>query len=293
MLNKGLLRRLVEELSFIENKPSKILKVDSVAGGSINHCFKIITSNKSYFIKLNSASDFPQMFEKEAKGLRILRGTKLIKTPLVYTCGNFADEAYLIMEFINSSIKPSNFWENFGRQLADLHTISNNHFGLDHDNYIGSLKQSNTKNEDWISFFIEERINPQLKMALNQGAFSSKISQDFEKLFTKLENYFPKEKPSLLHGDLWSGNFMVGDKGEAIIMDPAVYFGHREVDLAMTQLFGGFHPDFYAAYHEALSMEHDWEERLQLYNLYPLLVHVNLFGGSYINEVKNILQRFI
>jgi len=163
---------------------------------------------------------------------------------------------------------------------------------LDHNNYIGSLHQSNQKHDKWVSFFIEERLNPQLKLAYDSGKINSSILEKFEVMFLVLEEIFPVEKPSLLHGDLWSGNLMTDNFGNPCLIDPAVYFGFREMDLAMTTLFGGFDSEFYESYQRINHLETGWQERFDICNLYPLLVHVNLFGEGYLSSVKNILKRF-
>ena len=186
----------------------------------------------------------------------------------------------------------NNFWENFGRGLAKLHKTTSDYFVLDHNNYIGSLTQSNRKRDNWIDFFVEERLGFQLKLARDSHLIDSGVLSAAEGLFNRLNEIIPKEQSSLLHGDLWSGNFMLGDQGEACLIDPAVYYGHREMDIAMTKLFGGFDHQFYEAYNQEFPMEKGWEQRMDICNLYPLLVHVNLFGGGYVSQLTSILKRF-
>lgn len=275
-----------------DDKPN-IEKTTKVYGGSINRSFKVQSGKQNYFVKLNSRTLYPKMFELEAEGLELLSSAKSIKIPLYLTHGVAGETAFLVLEFIESSSESANFWEGFGRQLAGLHQQSAENFGLDKDNYVGSLKQDNSYKDHWADFFIENRLQAQLKMAVDQHLVEADLLNKFDRLFAKIADYFPEEKPSLLHGDLWSGNFMVGANGEPVIMDPAVYFGHREMDLAMSHLFGGFHRRFYQAYNEAFPLAGGWEKRIELCNLYPLLVHVNLFGGSYLSRVKNSLDRLI
>lgn len=275
-----------------DDKP-KIENTTKVYGGSINRSFKVQSGKQNYFVKLNSRTLYPKMFELEAEGLELLNAPKAIKIPRYLTHGVAGDTAYLVLEFIESSLESANFWEDFGRQLASLHQHSTENFGLDKDNYVGSLKQDNSYKDNWADFFIENRLQAQLKMAVDQHLVETDLLNKFDRLFAKIADYFPEEKPSLLHGDLWSGNFMVGAKGEPVIMDPAVYYGHREMDIAMSHLFGGFHRRFYQAYYEAFPLAKGWEKRIELCNLYPLLVHVNLFGGAYLSRVKNSLNRLI
>jgi fructosamine-3-kinase len=232
------------------------------------------------------------MFEKEAAGLNLLACTNTIKIPGVIATGNSGEFAYLLLEFIETGLAGRDFWSDFGIKLADLHRNTHEFFGLDYDNYIGSLAQSNSFHTDFISFFITQRIEPQLKKARNIGALSHADTRFFESLFNTLHNIFPIQKPSLIHGDLWSGNVIVTADGSPCLIDPAVYYGHREADIAMTQLFGGFQHEFYAAYNLAWPMEKGWQNRMDIFNLYPLLVHVNLFGGSYARQVLQIIRQF-
>lgn len=270
----------------------QILSTSTVGGGCINNSLKLKTTAGDFFIKTNSAEAYPGMFEAEAKGLKILADANAIYVPQPVANGEFENTSFIIIEFVESSAKNKNFWKNFGSNLAKLHRASNEYFGLDHDNYIGSLYQSNKQNNSWIEFFIYQRLQPQLEFAQSGSKINSSVINSFEKLYKKLPELLFEEKPSLLHGDLWSGNFMVNANGEASLIDPAVYFGHREVDLAMTHLFGGFANEFYDSYNEEWPLEKEYYNRFDIYNLYPLLVHVNLFGGGYLEQVKYILRRF-
>jgi fructosamine-3-kinase len=270
----------------------QILEARSVGGGCINEANKLKTTAGIYFIKFNSATEFPEMFEKEAIGLKLLADTKTITIPEVTGFGESDKYAFLLLRYIESGTAGHKFWNEFGTKLADLHRNTSEYFGLEHDNYIGSLVQSNVQHPDFIGFFISQRIEPQLKEARNKGAFSQSDIRYFDSLFKSLHNIIPPEKPALIHGDLWSGNFMVTPDGYPCLIDPAVYYGHREADIAMTQLFGGFQPEFYHAYNLAWPMENGWQKRMDIFNLYPLLVHVNLFGGGYAGQVLRIIRQF-
>ncbi|MFI5134781.1 MAG: fructosamine kinase family protein, partial [Chitinophagales bacterium] len=240
----------------------------------------------------NDANKFPKMFEAEMKGLHLLNDAVPGIAPRVIAQAESGNDQFLILENIEKGKTQKEFWNDFAKKLAALHKRSSDFFGLDHSNYIGSLPQSNKKHNDWISFFILERIEPQLKLAIDAKELPSFIHRSFEKLFSRLLEIFPSEKSSLLHGDLWSGNYMIGHDGWVKLIDPAVYFGFREMDLAMSKLFGGFDSSLYKFYHEEFPLENGFEKRLDICNLYPLLVHVNLFGGHYAAQVQAIVRRF-
>ena len=274
------------------DKPIQISSVHPVGGGSINSAYGLETNVGKFFVKLNSASRYPGMFKKEAMGLKILSDAGELPVPEIVGFGENHAEAFLVLKFIETGTSSAGFWENFGHALARLHGHSADSFGLDHDNYIGSLPQRNTFHNTWETFFVEERLQPLMHMAFDNKLLNNNDIKAFKNFFGQIDTLFPKEPPALLHGDLWSGNFMTNQAGEAVLIDPAVYFGHREMDLGMSQLFGGFHRQFYEAYNEIRPLEPGWEKRLDYCNLYPLLVHVNLFGGSYVGSVRRILQPF-
>ena len=273
-------------------KQVQISSVNAVGGGSINSAYGLETNVGKFFVKLNSASRYPKMFEKEALGLKILSEAAELPVPVVAGFGESHAEAFLVLKFIETGMPSAGFWENFGRALARLHGHTADTFGLDHDNYIGSLTQSNAFHNAWETFFVEERLQPLMGRAFDNKLLDNSDIKAFESFFARMDTLFPKEPPALLHGDLWSGNFMTNRDGEAVLIDPAVYYGHREMDLGMSQLFGGFHRRFYEAYNEISPLASGWEKRLDYCNLYPLLVHVNLFGGSYVHPVKQIIKPF-
>ena len=264
-----------------------VIKVYPVSGGCINDCYKLETQKSNYFVKLN---DTINLFEEENKGLDLLRASKTFFIPKVYKFGVFESSNFLLMEWIEEKNKSDNFWNFFAKNLSELHSTTNDKFGLDHDNYIGSLKQSNTYYYDGVEFFINTRLVPQLEKlnSLNNSSFFKK----FDVLFNLLNEIIPVYQPSLLHGDLWSGNFLIDHNGHACIIDPAVYYGNREADIAMTKLFGGFSEEFYSNYNDYLPMLNGWQERIPIWNLYPLLVHANLFGSSYLNQINSILNKY-
>lgn len=269
-----------------------LLSQKAISGGSINDAFQIETTDGTFFLKLNSASRFPNMFEAEKRGLKLL-GESSFQVPKPFKVGVVDDTQFILMEWIEQGSPNEGFWDDFGRSLAELHLISSERFGLYHDNYIGSLRQTNSERNTWAEFYREKRLIPQTKFAEQQGRLTMRMKRGFDALFREFENLFPVEKPSLLHGDLWSGNMMVAETGSPSIFDPAVYYGHREMDLAMMALFGGFGDAWIRAYNEVYPLENGWQERIPIGQLYPLMVHVNLFGGGYGRSVESTLQKFV
>ncbi len=275
-------------------EPVTITGLRPIGGGCINDAQQVDTDKGRYFMKYNSASRYPGMFESEARGLQLLENAGCLKVPAVIGHGETNNQSILVLEYIASAIQKTGFWQEFGEGLALMHqqVPEGGQFGLDHDNYIGSLPQGNRRHDDWISFFISERLEAQLKLARDHGRAGKELSTMFEQLYRVLSDFFPEEPPALLHGDLWSGNYMTGEKGEPVIIDPAVYHGHRYMDLGMSKLFGGFSAAFYEAYNAHYPLEKGWQEGIEIANLYPLMVHVNLFGGGYLGQVKRLLRRF-
>ncbi len=262
------------------------------SGGSINQSGIITINKKTFFVKWNSSSRYPNMFTKEAKGLAHLSNAP-IKVPHVVEVFEGKEYACLVLETIETGPPSQQFWQTFGEQLAAMHKITQSTFGLDHNNYVGSIMQLNTPSADWVDFYINSRLLPQIKMAVNNGKMSNIQAMEVEKIYTQLPNILNIEPPSLTHGDLWSGNFMINQFGQPVIIDPAVCFANRETDLAMTLLFGGFDQKFYEAYQAAWPTSPNLDERIAIYQLYPLLIHVNLFGGGYLSQVLQRIRQFI
>ncbi|MBL0741667.1 fructosamine kinase family protein [Chryseolinea lacunae] len=275
-----------------DSSPATVTNFSFVGGGSINKAGKLGTSAGEFFLKWNEAQKFPGMFEAEVKGLTLLRAPGVIYIPKVVHTGETSSFQYLLLEFITPSARGKKYWEHLGQQLAALHRVTAARFGLDHANYIGSLPQHNTPTTTWVAFYIEQRLTVQVKLACDAHRVDARWTKMFEALYKRLPELLPEELPALLHGDLWSGNLLANAQGAPCLVDPAVYFGHREAELAMTQLFGGFDNEFYEAYHHAYPLQPGFERRVDLYTLYPLLVHVNLFGGSYVGAVENVLRKY-
>ncbi|HAS42480.1 MAG TPA: ketosamine-3-kinase [Microscillaceae bacterium] len=259
----------------------------ALGGGSINQAVALNTSEGQFFIKYNELAP-KDMFALEAQGLQTLREAEEIHIPEVLGVG----EDFLLLEFIAGRRTKNNYWEDFGQSLARLHRHTNACFGLEHNNYIGRLEQINDSLENGIDFFIEKRLKIQAGKAFYEGYLSAAMLRQFDQLYAKLPGLIPNEKPALLHGDLWSGNVMSNHLGLVALIDPAVYYGLRETEIAFTHMFGGFHQRFYEAYQEAFLLEPGFDNRKDIYNLYPLLVHVNLFGQGYVSGVQRTLNKY-
>ena len=261
-----------------------------VSGGCINSAWQIWDDYNVFFVKLNSTHR-REMFEAEFEGLQALYASHSIRAPEPMVCGVDDHHAYLVTEFItmNQSAPP----ELLGEQLAALHRCTAAQYGWHRDNTIGSTPQRNTQNGDWAAFWRSQRLLPQLRLAEENG-YASELMEPGQRLCEALPAFFAGHTPpaSLLHGDLWSGNIS-GSDGQPVIFDPAVYYGDRETDLAMTELFGGLPRTFYDAYNAAWPLESGYSVRKKLYNLYHILNHLNLFGGGYHRQCVMMLHSLL
>lgn len=301
---------------------AKILEKRAVPGGDINRAYVLSLSNGDCaFVKENARAN-RDFFRAEAEGLAAMEQTGAVRTPAVLAAGTDGDRSFLLMTYISSGRPGPHTMEQLGRDLAAMHTADTaaflpeasgiaameavdarpvgsvtaqgatiGRYGFVHDNYIGSGFQLNTPKDSWISFFRECRLRPQFARA--GGYFETTDKKKIERLLDHLDQYLAEPShPSLLHGDFWAGNYMVDMDSAPWLIDPAAYVGHAEADLAMTELFGGFDQAFYGAYKEAAGLSADYRDRRDLYNLYHLLNHLNLFGGSYLSSVLAILHRY-
>lgn len=275
-----------------------------VSGGDINKCYQVVAGGAHYFLKVNDANALPHVFVHEREGLRLLSTANQLvsedKAPLAgvfvpqcYIAGQYGNDAYLLMEWLNRGERTTASMEHLGRALATIHHVKDDLYGLDYDNYFGSSKQSNARHDKWSDFFIEERLAPQVKKAYENGLIDGQTVDGFSALFNKMEDLYPDEGASLVHGDFWGGNYMVCEQEIPYFIDPAVYYGHREVDLAMSRLFGGFSDEFYDSYHAHYPLQMGWKGRLDLWNLYPLLFHLIAFGPSYRGQIISALKKYL
>lgn len=261
-------------------------------GGDINRAARVdLADGRAVFVKSNPSAP-AGLFEAEARGLVWLAEARALRLPQVLATAGPAEPAFLALEYLEPGRPAPGFDEALGVGLAALHRKGAHGFGLEHDNFIGKLPQSNTPQPEWSEFYLRERLEPQLRRARDAGLASSGMRRGFERLFARWpEPCGAPEPPARLHGDLWSGNLFVASDGAPVLIDPAAYAGSREIDLAMMHLFGGFSSRTFEAYEAAFPLLPGHEQRLPLYQLYPLMVHVNHFGGSYVAAVERALDR--
>lgn len=284
---------IAKQISSATGRHFKPLTTQPVAGGDINSAFRLQGSDQSYFVKLNRPQLLP-MFEAEQAGLQELAAAKTLRIPLPTVSGKTKDHAFLVIEYIAWGANTNATSRLLGQQLALMHQSQQAYFGWHRDNTIGSTPQINTQNADWPTFWRDQRLGFQLNLAKDNG-YGGRLQSLGEQLCGYISiffnNYHPT--PSLLHGDLWGGNTAVDQQGQPVIFDPACYYGDRETDLAMTELFGGFDRNFYAAYQSAWPLDQGFSTRKILYNLYHILNHLNLFGGGYLRQAENMLAKLL
>ncbi len=281
---------------FLFHAFGKDLEVQNVlfeSGGCINMSVKVETDLGSYFIKWNELEQ-KDLFEREVSGLELLRGKSSLIIPEVISHGVVKEKTYLVMEYLEQVADDPKTQEKLGEGLAELHSHSSEYSGLKESNFIGKLPQNNEFCTNWVDFFKEKRLGVQLGLAIYENRVEQDFVDQFKRFLDALPNIIPDSKPVLLHGDLWNGNTMSTVNGPAVF-DPAVYYGAAEMDLAMTKLFGGFSSSFYEGYQANGQLSPDFNELVDVYNLYPLMVHVNLFGADsgYLGSVKRIISRYL
>jgi fructosamine-3-kinase len=271
------------------------VEVTALHGGSINQVFRVTDhKNKSRFlVKANDAPFAKQMFEAEVDGLARLQAANAFRIPAVLGTYQVENWHLLFMEYIQPHPKAPAFGEQFAQALYSLHQQCAPAFGLERDNFIGTLRQSNKQHDDWTGFFVDERLAPLIKSAVAKGLLHTDIHSTILLAKQRISDLFPPHPPACLHGDLWSGNVFVDSTLRPVVFDPAVYFGHPFMDLGMMKLFGGFNQEVFQVYADQAAYHAGWEEGLELANLYPLLVHVNLFGEPYVHQTEQIINRFL
>lgn len=280
----------------ISNTLGEAFSIDrhsSMGGGCINSAYRIEGGGKSFFVKINRG-ELLDMFEAEAEGLAELNKPGVIRVPKPVCTGISSGQAFIVMEDLPFGGGGRDAMQVFGRQLAEMHRFTAAQFGWQRDNTIGATPQPNDWRNDWLTFWREHRLGHQLKLASRQGS-SHRMLDKGDTLLEHTGDFFVDYQPvaSLLHGDLWSGNYSILASGEPVIFDPAVYYGDREADMAMTELFGGFGGDFYGAYNEVWPLDQGYSQRKTFYNLYHILNHFVLFGGGYGSQAEGMMDRLL
>lgn len=289
---------LEQALYMLSGNSMKITARERVTGGDINEATKLTLSDGTHIFMKSNPGKNVSFFLREAEGLAAIAKTGAISTPQVFGCGEEAGEgAFLLLEFVERGRPRRDSQEILARQLARMHQagtedfVTGGTYGFVQDNYIGANPQVNTPCKSWVEFFRDCRLKPQFRQA--SGYFQEEERKKITKLLERTEDILVEpEYPSLVHGDLWAGNVMTGADGLAWLTDPAAYVGHREADLAMTELFGGFSRRFYEEYREAAPLQPGYEKRKDFYNLYHLLNHLNLFGRGYLSSVRRIVEEY-
>jgi protein-ribulosamine 3-kinase len=265
-----------------------VSRLQPVSGGCINHALRLETRHgPTCLLKINRQAP-PDLFLREAEGLQALQIPGGPRLPRVYGCA----EGWILLEWLSSGARDMRFGNALGEQLARLHSATSPAFGFAHDNYLGTTLQPNRWSQDGYEFFAEQRLEHQARLARQRGLLSGEESQSVDRIANRLARLIPVQPPSLLHGDLWCGNAIVGPAREPVLVDPAAHYGWAEAELAMTSLFGGFDSSFYSAYETARAVAPGYRERFPLYNLYHLLNHLNLFGSAYHPMVSSVLQQY-
>ena len=265
-----------------------ITRLTEISGGCINECARLqLSGHQSLFLKqhLHPPEGF---YRKEVAGLRALKGKSPLTVPAVIHCAS----TFLLLEDLTATARQTDYWEKLGIGLAILHKNLMPHFGFDSENYCGTTPQPNPVSTDGHRFFAHHRLLYQSNLAQSKKLLSAEDIEAIDSIARRLEELIPEQPAVLLHGDLWSGNVHVGNRGEPALIDPAVYWGWAESDLAMTTMFGGFPESFYAAYEDCASITRQWRERAELYNLDHLLNHLNLFGPSYLSQIRAVVRKY-
>lgn len=284
--------RIARHIAAASGEPFAPKSPRAIGGGCINSAVRLSDGHRSYFVKTNASSRLA-MFEAELAGLQALAETRTLRVPQPLCCATTGAQAYLVMEYIQPGVPGRESPATAGRQLAQLHRCVGQRFGWYRDNTIGATPQPNGQSKDWAVFWRENRLGFQLRLAADKG-YRGSLQQRGERLLARCAPLIEHAPcPSLLHGDLWGGNLTYDACGNPVIYDPAVYYGDREADLAMTELFGGFPTEFYAAYREAWPLDPGYDVRKVLYNLYHILNHLNLFGGGYLGQAQGMIDRLL
>ena len=291
-LSRTLTQPIAEHISEVTGQFFQIERQQAIGGGCINQSVAVSGGERAFFVKSNRADRLP-MFEAERDGLQEMYDSQTIRIPQPLGCGVAGDSAYIVMEWLSLGGSSSDrAWEKMGERLAAMHNVtSEKGFGWHRDNTIGSTPQQNGWCADWVEFWRDRRLGPQFEMAHDKGGQFPQRDELMSAIPRLLAHHSPA--PSLLHGDLWSGNSAITAEGEPVIVDPATYYGDSEADIAMTELFGALPTSFYQAYQSVKPLNAGYEQRKTLYNLYHIINHFNIFGGGYLSQANQMIDRVL
>lgn len=271
----------------------KVYSCHHLGGGEVNQSYKIVSDKGVFYIKTHPNKQYPNYFEKERTGLLSLKSQKILDVCSPLGIQEIGSNAFLILEFIESAAPKKDFYALLGQGLAKQHQVSNRYFGFVEDNYLRQCVQLNHRMSKWGEFFIKYRLLNNIKIVADKYHLSIETLRLFDKFLDLVEFAFPEEQPALLHGDFWKEHIIANPEGEPCLLNPSVYYGHREMDLAMTRLVGSFPPEFYEAYHEVYPLQSDWEIRLDFCKMYYHLVHYNIYGQAYFPSIQNLLNKWV
>ncbi len=289
-MNNKLLQLAVEK---VIGRSTQMYSFHHIGGGEINQSYKVITNQGVFFLKVHDLDRYPKMFEKENYALQVLAKTQTVEvTKCVGICVEEGQE-FMFLEYIESAPMQANFWSLLGENLASMHTQTSRYFGFQEDNYLGSIIQLNNRISNWGQFYIKNRLLPNVRKANENQFLDAAHLRKFEKYFKIVEVLFPEEEPALVHGNLWKEHVMAGGNGNPVLCNPSAYFGHREMDIALTRSVGTFNKEFYEAYHSTYPLQEDWEVRVDFCLMYYALVNLNTYGIPYLPSVEDKLNKWV
>ena len=286
-------KQIIEEILEEVNPSLKLKEYEELRGGSVNTAVKVKANSEVFVIKYNH-KEFHENFQSEVNNLELIENSKTINTPKIYKHGTTQNHSFLALEYIKEAPVSVHSIRYLAEKMAAFHSVISDQCGLEYNNFIGPFEQNNETEQHWFRFFLEKRIKPMVRKSMQNDLLDNSMYKDFEsfQFYKQVETLLTSDGNVLLHGDFWNGNVIYTER-EAYLIDPSCYYGSREVDMAFSNLFGGFHPMFYDIYESLLPYQKEYEKRFNVYNIYPLLVHLNLFGDKYLKDIEIALKKIV